>query len=341
MDYWTIVLISVGGAIVLFFVLYYLYIRFLYGLTRIPFIRRADGLKDIKYFTADDFENIKTRDFSFKSDKNTLRGFIYYKDKLDYKRVIVFFHGYGAGHHAYTKEIIKLVEETSLPVLAFDYTASGISDGKRTGAPEQFLIDGFNLFDFLSGEAKFKNTTFIFGGHSMGGYVAGVLPMFLKDVKVESIFLLAPINSIKRLYMNKLSQSVVFETYIEVRSKRKYKDFANVTLLDAIKKHQIPTLLVHGLKDELISYSLDIEEIVNYANNVQYIRPVIYEKKGHNVYLTRRSEELLNDTINGLRKVQRTKIKSKINEYSQSIDYDKIGEDDEEVFALIKQFIEK
>ena len=341
MDYWTIVLISVGGAIVGFFLLYYLYIRFLYALTRIPFLRRADGLKDLKYFTAEDFENIKTRDFSFKSDKNTLRGFIYYKGKLDYKRVIVFFHGYGAGHHAYTKEIIKLVEDTNLPVLALDYTASGISEGKRTGAPEQFLIDGYNLFDFLSGESKFKNTTFIFGGHSMGGYVAGVLPMFLKDVKIEKIFLLSPLNSIKRLYMSKLSQSVVFETYIEVRSRRKYKDYANITVLDALKKHQIPTLLIHGLKDPLIPYLGDIEEIVNFANKVEYIRPVIYEKKGHNVYLTRRSEELLNDTIMGLRKVQKTRIRSKINEYTQSIDYDKIGEHDEEVFELIKQLVEK
>ena len=75
----------------------------------------------MKYFTVDDFEDLENKEIEFKSNKGqTLKGYIYTnKNVNEYKGLIVFVHGMGAGHLSYTTEINTLAK-AGFKVLAYD-----------------------------------------------------------------------------------------------------------------------------------------------------------------------------------------------------------------------------
>ena len=88
------------------------------------FGKRCEGNPNLKYFTADDFEELDSKKIEFKSNKEQmLRGFIYTNKNIkEYKGIVVFVHGMGAGHLSYTTEIntfAKSRKKTQSPVSQF------------------------------------------------------------------------------------------------------------------------------------------------------------------------------------------------------------------------------
>jgi pimeloyl-ACP methyl ester carboxylesterase len=340
MDYWAKVLLIVGIVIICIFLFYVLFFVFIYSLIGVFFNKRQEGVPGLKYFTVKDFPDLSYIPIAFKSGKNTLNGAIYYKGELDYSRMIAFFHGFGSGHYAYMKEINRLINENNLPVITFDYTASGISEGKKVKGLTQYLIDAYYFFAYLKDEGKYRDTSFILIGHSMGGYVSGCIHTFVKDTfHIERLVLMAPVNSINETYLHYSVHSDFYLSYMEMRERGKFKQFANVTVLDSLKENHVPTLLFHGREDKVVIYEDQILPIVNYAQTVDYIRPVIYDNKGHQVYFTKRADDAFDRVFREIHKINKSKDKAKREAYYNAIDYDVISEDDPEVFNVIKSFI--
>ena len=105
------------------------------------FRRRYDGNPNLKYFTADDFQHLEAEPISFPSDKRQiLRGYIYRSNQIRAEGLIIFSHGYGAGHLSYTTEINTLAQ-AGFVVLAYDATGCVGSDGKYFGGFDQGPID--------------------------------------------------------------------------------------------------------------------------------------------------------------------------------------------------------
>ena len=94
--------------------------------------KRCEGNANLKYLKAKNFDNLNARPIDFKSNKGqTLNGFLYSNAKVDtYKALVVFSHGMGAGHHAYTTEINYFAQKGYL-VWAYDNTGSCLSEGKK------------------------------------------------------------------------------------------------------------------------------------------------------------------------------------------------------------------
>ena len=96
------------------------------------FGKRCEGNPNLKYFTADDFEDLDYEKIEFKSNKGQiLRGNIYTNKKVkekDIKGLLVFVHGMGAGHLSYTTEINTLAKN-GYKVLAYDNTGTCASEG--------------------------------------------------------------------------------------------------------------------------------------------------------------------------------------------------------------------
>ena len=94
--------------------------------------KRCEGNENLKYLKAKNFDNLNAHPISSKSDEGqTLNGFLYSGAKIDkYKALIVFSHGMGAGHLAYTTEINYFAQKGYL-VLAYDNTGTCESEGKK------------------------------------------------------------------------------------------------------------------------------------------------------------------------------------------------------------------
>ena len=94
--------------------------------------KRCEGDENLKYLKAKNFDNLNALPVNFKSYKGqTLNGFLYSCAKVDsYKGLIVFSHGMGAGHLAYTTEINYFAQKGYM-VLAYDNTGTCTSEGKK------------------------------------------------------------------------------------------------------------------------------------------------------------------------------------------------------------------
>ena len=123
MQPWIIALIVISAVIVLLFLLAALSYRFAFG-------RRYDKGKLLKYFTAEDF-GLDAEKISIPRKKFSLCGILYRKaDVLQKDSVVVFVHGMGAGHIAYTTEMNYFCN-LGYPVIALDSKGCNLSGGKN------------------------------------------------------------------------------------------------------------------------------------------------------------------------------------------------------------------
>ena len=101
MQLWLIVIIALCASLAAVLLILLLLALLCYN---VAFGKRYDKSPLLKYFTADDF-SLSAEAVEFKVKKNTVRGFIYRKSDIKSNgRLIIFCHGMGAGHLAYTTE---------------------------------------------------------------------------------------------------------------------------------------------------------------------------------------------------------------------------------------------
>ena len=160
--YW--ILLICLAAVVLFILVFFAIVSVLIQKTR--FGVRSDGNPALRYFQAKDFENLQAEDISFVSDKGqTLRGCIYSDMRVkEPKGLVIWVHGFGAGHNAYTTEIAYLAAQGYL-VLGYDNTGCVLSDGKGVGGLIQGAIDASYAVRYVQNEPRLKQYKRVLVGH--------------------------------------------------------------------------------------------------------------------------------------------------------------------------------
>ena len=170
-----IVLIIFGVILFFFFVCYLLGVLLL----KTSF-KREDLPEKSFYLNYDEFKDRYPRkEFSFKSKKNNLAGYIY---GCENDNTIVYVHGMCPGHTGYLSDIIYLVDK-GYKVITYDYTATGKSEGKYFNGLAQQKYDLTSLFNYLKNNDEYKNLSFDLYGHSMGGYAVGVCINKYENIK--------------------------------------------------------------------------------------------------------------------------------------------------------------
>ena len=130
---------------------------------KLAFGARSDKNPIIKYFTAEDF-NLTTVEVSLSGG---LKGLIYSKEGEPQRdKLIIFCHGMGPGHIAYTTEIAYFCN-FGFPVLAIDNRGCNLSEGKSLKGMYSGVQAAISAIDF----AKEKGYgDIILVGHSWGAY---------------------------------------------------------------------------------------------------------------------------------------------------------------------------
>lgn len=338
MEWYQYLLIILGSLIILDGLI----IGLLYLATSKAFGHRYDGNPKLKYFTYRDFSELEVEEFHFTSNHGqTLVGLIYRsKETIDDGRMIIFFHGIGAGHEAYTKEIRLLVKLTKLPVIAFDYTGCGRSSGSKIIGLTQPLIDADYLMRYLAKMPSFIDKKYIAIGHSWGAYVANNLSALKPKITLERRITMSgfihPVLEMAdqmkmpflRPFLAQLS-FLVFGRYHFYRGDR------------SLKNSHIDSLIIHGKKDNVVPFTHHAEWLFEAVQHHPHLTMIACEKKKHNPYLTPQAEEGLLEVLR--KDIQFIKNKATESEEAKvfyaSIDYDYIGENDLELFKRITNFI--
>lgn len=307
--------------------------------------KRCEGIENLKYLKAKNFDNLNAHPINFKSDKGqTLNGFLYSGAKVDkYKALIVFSHGMGAGHLAYTTEINYFAQKGYL-VLAYDNTGTCQSEGKKLKGFAQGIIDLKYAIRYAETRDDLKELPLLLLGHSWGGYSVCNVAALSPDLEIKGIVAFSPFNSLNRL----IADMVKMKTKANIRFMTPFFDIVNLLKFgktgilrscDTISSNQIPTLVMHGGNDMTINVQNSPVGLKNRIAENMNARTVLYDSKYHNVYLSKDAEQYLNDIFAKVASLPENSQEAY--EIYQSIDYSLITKEDLTVMDTANAFFEE
>ncbi len=307
--------------------------------------KRCEGNENLTYLKAKNFDNLNARPISFKSDKGqTLNGFIYSGAKVKkYKAVIVFSHGMGAGHLAYTTEINYFAQKGYL-VLAYDNTGTCTSEGKKLYGFAQGIIDLKHALNFVQSRDDLKEFPILLLGHSWGAYSVCNVSSIVPNDDIKGIVAFSPFNSMNKLIRDiaktktKLNLSIL-SPFFDLINLIRFGKIGILRSCHSIDSNTIPTLVMHGGNDMQVTIKNSPVGKKNKIKNNPNARTVLYETKYHNVYLAREAEQYLNDTFAKIETLGDNSPEAY--EIYQNIDYTLITKEDLTVMDTANTFFEE
>lgn len=323
-----ITLIAVSGTIILIIAILF---ALAFCINKGVFGSRHDKNPLLKYYTAEDF-GLSAEQVDISCVKNKyIRGIIYKKEGVSPKKeLIIFCHGMGPGHIAYTTEIAYLCN-IGYTVLAPDYYGSGISDGKNLKSNTSALNAIMASIFYAEQNLNFDKIYLV--GHSWGAYSA--LCAASKAGTVSAVVAIsAPDKSEKIMYstLRKRMPKFFADLLYPFLCLACGGESAGKAAEQIVPK--IPILLIHGENDPLVPL-----EISAYGTaNGEHIAKYLAKEKHHNPYNTVAAEKKLSELLKGLSKYKKGEVGE---EFFKTFDFAAATEEDSEVMGQIANFLSK
>lgn len=287
----------------------------------IVFGKRCDKNPLLKYFTAEDF-GLSAEPVSLPKGLN---GFLYKKNEPA-RELIVFCHGMGAGHLAYTTEIAYFCN-LGYAVLAVDYRGCNLSEGKNLKGMYSGVKTAIAAIDYA--RSVIKPDKLFLVGHSWGAYSALCASAKRKVDKVVAIS--APDTPSKIMQEGAGSAisrpfAAILRPFFYLVEFFNFGAKGNLSASKCAKKNGAPTLLIHGDKDKVVSVKKSA-----YGNaEGENITKLLARGKAHNPYNTVNAEKQLSELSAKLRAGERD---------FTGFDFSAATEEDKEVMRAISEFI--
>lgn len=312
------------------------------------FKRRYDDNGTLKYFYAEDFENLQVEPIEFVSEGNKIVGFIYSDYTLkEYKGIIVFSHGLGVGHNQYTTEIDHFAKRGYL-VVSYDVSGTGKSEGKYINGITTALYNLRDCLSFIESHPVLFKYNKMVVGHSMGAYAANNITRYNQNlvgiVSMSSFDVPYKLLSEEIELMNGFEIKILTKMF-KLLDKLEFGKDGALSSLDAFKNTDIRHLLISGNRDNIVDVSKNhfyFEEELKENENFKFL---LVEDRYHRPNITKEAAKYDQETnmeLNKLKSEYRNKVpKDILDEYSSSLDYNLLVELDDEVMKDIDNFIDE
>ena len=308
---------------------------FISFILRMAFSRRFDFHPHLKYFRISDFPDMDMDPIEFKNRRGyVLRGGFYYDDQLQpHRKLMVFSHGIGPGHLAYTHLIHTFVKKGYV-VFAYDNMGCGLSEGKSIRGIPQAISDLQDALTYLD-KTTYATLPKTLMGHSWGAYA--VLRASQMKVKIDKIISIAPFHDVSEMLGRYIPWIKTFKFFIHIHNLIMFGHLAKMTSSQLLRSTTTKILLIAGEKDD------DVPLKGNYDLFMQTKNPLskVYLAKNHrhNPYLSFRAETYVIDTIlKGTETLAKEKDTTVLNAFFHSLDYQLVGEHDPLIIDLIEKF---
>ena len=274
-----------------------------------------------------DFDGLERTRYEFASDKGQkLTGYLYQMadENADPRGIIIFAHGFGAGHNSYM-DCADYFARNGYLVFAYDATGNDESEGKSLGGIPQGVIDLSYAISFVEESGNFPELPIGLFGHSWGGYSACAVLTYHPEVK--AVIECCGCNSSSDMFEaggKDQAGPLIYAMlpFVRLHERIKFGKYASNTAMDGFSASDAAVMVVHSADDGVIpiSYGLDLY-YGKYKDDPRF-RFIRYEDKGHSYIFNDRS--YLNSFNSGF------------DEWLASLDYDYAAKENQERFSSEK-----
>lgn len=302
--------------------------------------RRCDDTETVFYFSEKGFHGLKKESVTFTASAgHTLQGYLYQYDGAREDRLIVFDHGFGGGHRAYMKEIVKLCEK-GYKVFSYDHTGCMESGGETPNGLAQSLCDLNDCINMLKNDERFSSLKLSVMGHSWGAFstmnIAALHPE-ITHVVAMSGFVSVPV-------MLGTFFSGILSPYR--RAVLEFEEQCNPVFLkynsaESLRKSGVKALLIYSDNDTLCK-PLHYKELMEKLADVETVNFLITKNKGHNPNYTEDAAKYVAEFGVARKKLLRKKKLSDEmkNEFLTKFDWDRMTAQDPAVWQRIFEHLE-
>ena len=306
------------------------------GLYRNFIFGRCDDKGLAYYFSAKDFDGLRSEAYSFKGNNDQqLYGNFYFYDNPREDRIIVFDHGMGGGHLSYMKEIEMLARQ-GYKVFAYDHTGCMKSEGESTVGFAQSLCDLDCCLKALKSEDDLKNKSFAVIGHSWGGFSTLNISAFhpdLSHVVVLSGFVSVDIITERFGFLKK---------YIMEIEKQDNPIYSSCNAVESLNGTKAKVLLIYSDNDKMVNKQSNFDYLATSLKDRENTSFILEKNKDHNPNYTDDAVKYLAEYLSNLNK-QKKKLKTsdQKKDFVESFDWDRMTAQDEQVWQKIFEHLNK
>lgn len=303
---------------------------------------RQDGNPLLSYFSYADFPGLQRTPFDFEGNNGQkLQGYYYYYPSPRKDRLVIFDHGMGGGHDSYMKEI-ELIARRGYTVFSYDHTGCKESGGENSVGFAQSLCDLDHAVNALRAEKEYGGAKFTVIGHSWGGFAALNISALHPDI--ESCVSISGFIGVERMIEQFFGGILKLYRPSVLRLEREANPM--YSLIDARK----------SLKDSsarILYIASDDDPVVKTEYHFATLREALADKKNVEFLLVNGKNHNPNYTVEAVAELSKMStamtegIKKKafetpeaVEKFRTSWDWEKITEQDEELWNKIFDFIE-
>jgi len=303
---------------------------------------RQDGNPLLHYYSASDFPGLQRTPFDFEGNNGQkLQGYYYYYSSPRKDRLIVFDHGMGNGHVAYLREI-ELIARRGYTVFTYDHTGCRESEGENIVGFAQSLCDLDYAINALHSAKEYGDAKYTVIGHSWGGFAA--LNISALHPEIESCISLSGFIGVERMIEQFFSGILRF--YRPSVMRLEHESNPMYSLIDArksLKNSQSRILYIASDNDPTVKTAYHFDTLKNSLPEGADIEFCLVHGKLHNPNYSASAVSELDKMSKAMTEGMKKKAfetTEAVEAFRNSWDWEKITEQDEELWNKIFDFIE-
>lgn len=303
---------------------------------------RQDGNPLLSYFSVSDFPGLQRTPFDFEGNaRQKLQGYYYYYSSPRKDRLIIFDHGMGNGHVAYLKEI-ELIARRGYTVFTYDHTGCRESEGENIVGFAQSLCDLDYAINALHSAKEYGDAKYTVIGHSWGGFAA--LNISALHPEIESCISLSGFIGVERMIEQFFSGILRF--YRPSILRLEHESNPMYSLIDARKSQKNSKsriLYIASDNDPTVKTAYHFDTLKKSPPEGASIEFLLVHGKLHNPNYSASAVAELDKMSKAMTEGMKKKAfetTEAVDAFRNSWDWEKITEQDEELWNKIFDFIE-